>query len=121
MSIKRVRIEERMHHLFSDLLQREIADPRLSGISVTKVTLDPELRHARVYVNALGDEDRQEEIMTTLARASGYFRNAVGQSIRLKHTPAIRFFWDTTLQGSARIHELLDQIQTENDKSACIP
>lgn len=121
MSIKRTRIEERIHHLFSIILQREIADPRLSGISITKVTLDRELRHARVYVNALGQEDRQEEIIITLARASGYFRNAVGQSLRLKHTPSIRFLWDTTLQGSARIHELLEQIDSESKKTLQSP
>lgn len=115
MSIKKVRVEERIHFIFSTLLQREIADPRLLDLTVTKVTMDPELRFAKVYVNALGDEDRQEEIMMTLARASGYFRNAISQRIRLKHIPKIQFHWDSTFQESARIHELLEKIKSDSE------
>lgn len=116
MSIKRKRIEERIHHLLSTLFQREIADPRLNDISVTLVELDPELRHARIYINALGEEARQEEIMAALVRASGYLRNAIGQRIRLKHTPQLQFSWDASLQNSARIHALLEEISRQPTK-----
>ena len=115
MLIRKVRVEERIHFILSTLLQREIADPRLLDLTITKVTMDPELRFAKVYVNALGDEERQEEIMTTLARASGYFRNAISQRIRLKHIPKIQFHWDSSLQESARIHELLEIIKSDSE------
>ena len=59
MSIKQDRMEERIRAILSDLMLREIADPRLQNITITEVTLDPELKFADVYVNALGDESRQ--------------------------------------------------------------
>ena len=121
MSIKRQRFEERIHHILSILFQREIADPRLIDLSVTQVRLDPELRHARVHINALGNEDRQTEIMAALDRASGYLRNAVGQRIRLKHNPQLHFQWDTSLQRGARIHELLEEIANSSSNVESVP
>jgi ribosome-binding factor A len=113
MSIKRQRVEGRIHHILSVLFQREIADPRLTGLSVTSVRLDPELRHAFVKINALGEEERQEEIMAALARATGYLRREIGRLIRLKHTPQLHFHWDATLQHGVRIHALLEEIAAE--------
>ncbi len=111
MSVKRQRLEIRIHHLLSNLFQRGISDPRLTGISVMAVDLDSELRHARVSINALGFEDRKEEIMMTLSRASGYLRREIGQAIRLKHTPELHFQWDTSLQKSARILSILEGLK----------
>ena len=110
MSIKRQRVEGRIRHILSAFFQREIADPRLAGISVTSVRLDPELRHAHVNINALGEEERRDEIMAALARATGYVRREIGQLIRLKHTPQLHFHWDASLQRGARIHALLEEI-----------
>ena len=111
MSVKRQRLEIRIHHLLSNLFQRGISDPRLTGISVMAVDLDSELRHARVSINALGFEERKEEIMMTLSRANGYLRREIGQAIRLKHTPELHFQWDTSLQKSARILSILEGLK----------
>lgn len=110
MSIKRQRVEGRIHQLLSDIFQRDLADPRLAGVSVTGVRLDPELRHARVAINALGEEERETEILAALQRAAGYLRREIGQHIRLKHTPQLHFQWDASLEQGARILRLLEEI-----------
>jgi ribosome-binding factor A len=107
MSIKQDRVSGRIRTILSELLLREVADPRLHFITITEVELDPELQYARVYVNALGDEARQEDVMEGLARARGFLRREVGKRVRLRKTPELEFRWDHTLERSERINELI--------------
>ena len=110
MSIKQDRTEERIRVILSELLLREIADPRLQGITVTEVTLDPELKFADIYVNALGDESRQDEVMEGLNRAKGFLRREVGRSIRLRSVPELHFHWDVTLERGERLNQLISSL-----------
>lgn len=107
MSIKQDRVSGRIRTILSELLLREVADPRLHYITITDVELDPELQYAKVYVNALGDEDRQQDVMRGLERARGFLRREVGKRVRLRKTPELEFHWDHTLARSERINELI--------------
>lgn len=107
MSIKQDRVAGRIRIILSELLLREVADPRLYNITITEVELDPELQYARVYVNALGDEDRQDEILAGLEHAKGFLRREVGSRVRLRKTPELHFKWDTRLERVERINEIL--------------
>ena len=110
MSIKQGRMNDRIQMILSELLFREISDPRLQNVTVTEVSLDPELMFARVYVNALGDESREQEVMEGLERASGFLRREVGKRIRLRNTPELHFHWDATLEHGERINQLIDSL-----------
>lgn len=107
MSIKQDRVSGRIRTILSELLLREVADPRLHHITITDVELDPELLYAKVYVNALGDEERQQDVMHGLERARGFLRREVGKRVRLRKTPELQFYWDDTLERSERINKLL--------------
>lgn len=111
MSIKRERMSERIHQILSQLLLREISDPRLQDITVTEVTLDPELMYAKVYVSAMGDEDREPEVMQGLRRAGGFLRREIGKRIRLRQTPELHFHWDNTLAYADRINAILSSLE----------
>lgn len=110
MGIKQDRVGGRIRIILSELLLREVADPRLYNITITDVELDPELQYARVYVNALGDEARQAEIMHGLERAKGFLRREVGSRVRLRKTPELHFIWDTRLEHVERINEILSSL-----------
>ena len=110
MTLKRERMSERLHQILSQLLLREISDPRLQDITVTEVTLDPELMVAKVYVSAMGDEMRESEVMKGLRRAGGYLRREVGKRIRLRHTPELHFYWDRTLAHADRINAIISSL-----------
>ena len=103
-------MEERIRVVLSELMLREIADPRLQGITITEVALDPELMFADVYVNALGDEGRQEEVLAGLERAKGFLRREVGKGIRLRHVPELHFHWDLTLERGERLNQLISSL-----------
>jgi ribosome-binding factor A len=110
-SVKRNRMNDRIREILSDLILRDIADPRLQHVTVTDVTLDPELLFASVYVNALGDESRQEDVIHALKKASGYMRREMGKRIRLRNTPELHFFWDKTLEYGEKMNKLLDGLE----------
>lgn len=110
MSIKRGRMSDRIQQILSDLLLREVADPRLRQVSITEVTLDPELMYATVYVIALGDASREAQVMKAFQRARGFLRRELGKRIRLRHTPELHFEWDHTLEKADRIHQLISSL-----------
>ncbi len=110
MGVKQQRMNERIREILSQLVQREVADPRLQHVTITEVSLDPEMVYATVYVNALGDESRQAEVMEGLRRAAGFLRRETGKRIRLRSTPELLFRWDTTLERGEHINRLLDDL-----------
>ncbi len=110
MSIKQDRMAERIHMVLSQLLMREVSDPRLQSVTITEVKVDPEIMFARVYVNALGDEERKDEVMAGLDRASGFLRRELAQRLKIRSVPELRFVWDKTLQQADRVERLLNNL-----------
>lgn len=110
MSIKQNRMSERIRAILSELLLREVADPRLQHVTVTEVKLDPELMFADVYVNALADETRETEVLAGLSRASGFLRREIGKRIRLRNTPELHFHWDATLERGEHLNQLIENL-----------
>jgi len=115
MSIKQDRMAEKIQSILSDLMLREVSDPRLQGVTVTEVALDAELVFARVYVNALGDEARREDVMAGLKSATGFLRREVGKRIRLRNTPELHFHWDTSLEYGEHMNQLLDTLDIPDE------
>lgn len=121
MSIKQDRMAEKIRSILSELLLREVSDPRLQGVTVTEVSLDAELMFARVYVNALGDEARKDDVMAGLKSASGFLRREMGKRVRLRNTPELHFHWDTSLEQGERLNQLLDDLdipEEDTDEAA---
>lgn len=105
--IKQDRMADRIREILSELMLREVSDPRLYNVTVTEVKLDPELMFADVYVNAMS-EDRQKEVMQALKSAKGFLRREVGKRIRLRNVPDLIFHWDTTLEHGEQMNQLID-------------
>jgi ribosome-binding factor A len=110
MTLKQERMAERIREILSELVLYEVADPAVQGITITEVKLDRELEYATVYVNALGEEARQDEVMAGLRRASGFLRREVGARIAIRRTPELRWQWDETLERGAAMEAKLDQL-----------
>lgn len=115
MSIKQGRMSDRIHQILSALLLRDVSDPRLREVSVTDVKLDPELMYATVYVIALGDATREQEVMAAFRRASGFLRREVGKRIRLRHTPELHFRWDRAFEQADRINKIISELDIPDE------
>lgn len=110
MSIKQDRTAERIRIILSELLMREVSDPRLQNITITEVTVDAEIMFATIYVNALGDETRETEVLAGLKRANGFLRRELSKRLRVRTTPELRFHWDATLERANRVEALLNDL-----------
>jgi ribosome-binding factor A len=108
--VRQQRTAEQIRMLLSELSQRHLSDPRLQGLTITEVTIDRELQYADVYVNALGDESREEDVIAALSKASGYLRRELGARMRLRTVPVLHFHWDPTLAHAEHIGRLLDTL-----------
>jgi len=107
------RLGELLKEEISEILRRELKDPRVGFVSVTDVEVSSDLRHAKVFVSILGDEVSREETMRALESATGFVRSEVGRRIRLRHTPEIVFRLDKSIERGARVFELLSEIRKE--------
>ncbi len=108
--IRQERTAEDIRLIISDVLYRDVSDPRLSDITVTRVLIDRELQHANIYVNALGDDSRENEVMKALEKAGGFFRYEVAQRTSLRTVPELHFHWDPTLAYAQEVDEILNTL-----------
>lgn len=108
--IRQQRTAEQIQLILSDLFLRGLNDPRLHGITVTEVAIDRELEHADIYVSALGDEDRQDEAMDALGKASGYLRREIAGRTRLRSVPQLHFRWDPRLAHAQEVDDILNNL-----------
>ncbi|MBD3236498.1 MAG: 30S ribosome-binding factor RbfA [Candidatus Eisenbacteria bacterium] len=95
----------------SDLIQHELRDPRRGWITVTRVEMSPDLRHARVLVSVLGDKSEKEMSLHVLQRAGSFLRGAVGRRVRLREVPELSFVLDESIEHSQRILDLLRETE----------
>lgn len=109
MGSRRVeRINELLKEEISDLIGRELKDPRLRGlVSVTGVETSPGLEHARVYVSVLGEAEERQQTLAALHHASGFFRRALAERLKLRQIPELAFRFDDSLERGDRILRLL--------------
>lgn len=110
-TIRQQRVAEQIQTILAELFQRELRDPRLQMVTVTEVKVDREFQAAHVYVNALGDESRQGEVLVALNKAAGFLRRELAQQMSLRTTPQLYFRWDPTQAQADRVHSLLDQLE----------
>ncbi len=108
------RVDEALRAVLSDAIATEISDPRVGFVTVTAVQTSPDLRHARVYVSILGDEQAREQTLQALQAAHGFLQSRVAAQLTLKHTPLLAFRFDPSVQRGMRISALLDQEATHN-------
>jgi len=109
------RIADRIREELSEMLIREISDPRLQQIFITDVKIDRELAYADIYVSAIEGTERSKDVLTGLESASGFIRRTLASRMELRAFPRLRFHWDVTPENADRIEKKLAEIR-ENKK-----
>lgn len=111
------RVGGEIQKVLSDLLLRKIKDPRLEMVLITGVKMTSDLKLARVYYTATGREATQDDIMTGLKSASGYFKRSLAQQLNLRYIPALHFYHDDSFEYGDRIDRLLKSVQGEDERN----
>ena len=116
MSRRSERTSKLIQREISGLLEREVNDPRLSKfVSVTEVSLSPDLKHAKVYVSTLGTEINKEDLLAGFNNASGFLRKELAAHLRLKQIPQLSFYYDDSIERGARLLKLINELSTDED------
>ena len=103
------RVDEAVRAVLSDAITKDLQDPRVGFVTVTSVKTSPDLRHARVYVSVLGDEQARADTLEGLRSAHGFLQARVAAGVALKHTPTLTFEYDESIDRGMRISQLIDQ------------
>lgn len=111
------KVAKRIHEELAVVLQREVSDPRLSGISVTGVEVDREFAYATIFITALESQEQMDEILSTIRSAAGFLRRQLAARIPLRSFPRLRFEYDASYDRGGRIDELLAMLSDEFEEA----
>lgn len=106
------RVAERVRMELTTLLTRTVRDPAVSGVTITHVSMSPDLQLARIYYTVLAGSNRRDTARG-LRRAKTYLRRAIGQRIQLRHVPELRFMYDETLKQQDRLAQIFAEIENQ--------
>lgn len=104
------RVDEAIREVLADAITRHVKDPRVGFVTVTDVDTSPDLRHAQVFVSAMGTDEQREATLEGLRSAHGVLQRSIARELRLKHTPALRFALDETAARAARLEQVIHKM-----------
>ena len=105
------RINGVLRQEISQLLSRQVRDPRLSGVvSITQVETSSDLRNARVFVSVLGGKDEKDTVLRGINSARGYLQRELGGRLPMRHVPTLTFLLDDSLERADRVYTLMDRL-----------
>src|SRR5688572_17716795 len=110
------RIEEQLRIELSEIIEREIQDPRIGLVTVTAVKVSPDLRHARIFISVLGDAEQRKKSLQGLSSAASYARRSLRQRLHhLRRIPELTFAYDESTEKGTRFEQRLDKIKPEDE------
>jgi ribosome-binding factor A len=107
------RVADQLRSELAQLLARDVHDPGVGFVTLTRVHVSPDLQQARVMYTALGDEKSRANTARALERVSPFLRRQIGARLRLKRAPELRFIYDESVAGQDRIEQILHELQSE--------
>ncbi|MDT8420568.1 MAG: 30S ribosome-binding factor RbfA [Desulfuromonadales bacterium] len=107
------RVAEQLHKEISQLLMHGVKDPRVALVTVTGVDITRDLRMARIYYTVSGGEEERRGAQVGLRSSAAYIRRQLGQIMRLRYVPELRFELDQAIESGRRIDELLRQVKDD--------
>jgi ribosome-binding factor A len=117
--IRQQKVAAQIQRIVANVLQREIADPRVDGlISVTKVEVTPDLREAKVYLSILGGKRTPTTVMAGITSAGRRFTGEVADKLPLQYVPRLTFHLDESLKRQADILKKIDEAMGDRSPAA---
>lgn len=103
------RVGELLQRELARLIQEELKDPRLGWVTVSHVTVSPDLKYAKVYVTVLAGQLATPEQIKILNGAAGFLRHGLSQRVRLRVMPRLRFMYDASIERGRRLEALIEE------------
>ncbi len=117
MSRRTEQVGDEILRVLGEIIQNEVKDPGVGFVTVTGVTVTPDLQRANVRLSVMGDDQQRKESMQALERAKGFLRYRVGQEVILRTVPQLVLHLDTSLDHAMRIGEVLRELEVERERN----
>jgi ribosome-binding factor A len=105
-----VRVAEQIRSELASLLARDVHDPGIGFVTLTRVQISADLQQARVLYTALGDDKARTASARALERAAPFLRRQIGSRLRLKRSPELKFIYDESVEGQDRIERIINEL-----------
>ena len=103
------RIESEIQRVLATLIAREVKDPRVGNVTITQVSMAPDMGSARVFFTPFASRNPPEQVSAALTHAAGFLRGELGRRLALRHAPRLQFVFDESVEGAARLTGLIDR------------
>lgn len=115
MTRRTERINEQLRAEISDLVMRDLKDPRIGGlVTITEVDVSPDLSHAKVFVSVLGSDEEKKSTLKALGAASHFLQRELRHRLTIRRTPELAFHADESMAHGQHILSLLDETKAED-------
>lgn len=116
MTLKRSdRVADLIKAELSDILLKEVRDPRIGAVTITGVELTPDLRWAKIFFVRMGEDTSSRELQEALEKASGFIKRELGKRLQLRYIPSLTFVYDRSFEYGDKIERLLSQVKQEEN------
>jgi len=112
-STRQRRVQELLVQSISEIVRRELKDPRVGFVTITDAEVTPDLRHARVFYSVLGTAEQQADTEKALSRAAGFIRSEFARRAQMRYVPDLKFVFDPSAERGQRISQLLEQVRQD--------
>ncbi len=119
MSKRKEKLEHQIQKELIEIIRSELDDPRVQDVllSVTKVRISNDLRHARAFISSIVKSEERGEILDALNAASGYIQALLGKRLKIKFTPTVSFDYDDSIEYGSKIEKILDELDKKEHGS----
>ena len=107
------RVSEAIRNELATLLLSKVKDPRLEGVSISRVEVPDDLSIARIYFTVFGEQKEIREAGKGLESAKGFMRSHIAKTLNLRFTPALSFHYDDVVEKVAELEEIFQEIANE--------
>ena len=114
------RLESEIQRVLAALIAREVKDPRVGNVTVTAVSVAPDMGSARVFFTPFAAQHPPAQVREGLTRAAGFLRGELGRRLGLRHAPRLEFVFDESVESAARLTHLIDSA-VASDREHALP
>ena len=112
------RVGDQLRVELSELISRQVQDPGIGFLTITRVKLTPDLQLARVFYTTIGDDRARRDTARALGRATPFLRRQVASRLRLRRVPELEFLFDESIEQQDRIEQILQDLGREREQTA---
>jgi len=109
------RVGGQLQKVLSDILQKDISDPRLKTAIITDIKMTRDLKLARIYFTTSGGE-KKDKVLSGLKSAKGYIKRKLAKQLPLRYMPDLEFYYDESYDYGSHIDQLLKKLEKDNAK-----